>query len=144
MGGIRKLRRRTERGRYNVERLRPGRELKNMPTRKISEVLLEFAEPVTCMTQDDEHYEALLMLASICWNASFLSAEERRTILRDLVEQFRAEDALVRAVLQETVLMLIERKELLYPDDRRLIMEHRSIGEGEDSRLQVLSTQITS
>jgi hypothetical protein len=144
MGGMRKLRRRTGRERYDVERLRPCRELNDMPTRKMSGVLLEFAEPVTCAVQDDVHNERLLMLAALCWNASFLPAEEQRTILRGMVDQFRQEDTLARTVLQDTMLMLIERKEQLYPDDRRLIMKHWSIGDGENRWLQVLSTLITS
>ncbi|MFQ6036291.1 MAG: hypothetical protein ACE5NM_10685 [Sedimentisphaerales bacterium] len=135
MGGLRKLRRKSRKGRYEVEPLRQARAL---PVRKMSEVLLDFAEPFL-ETLTDEQFEAGISFAAICWNISFLPEREQRKLLRSLVDELGKSDPLARFDVEDCARMLLERRRTLFADDRRMIVNYKVIDEGDSHRLLVMS-----
>jgi len=139
MGGLRKLRRRVDRDKYTVERLWPVEYYDDPPPRKISETLLEFAEPLLGRAANDRQYEMLLALSVICWNTACLPADEREAFIWDMVEKGAGADENMRVVIKEITSMLIERKRQFYGYDRRMIVGHEFVQEGGRERLLVAS-----
>lgn len=135
MGGLRKLRRKSRKGRYEVEPLRQARAL---PVRKMSEVLLDFAEPFL-ETLTDEQFEAGINFAAVCWNISFLPQKEQQKLLRSLVDELGRSDPLARLDVEDCARMLLERRRTLFADDRRMIVNYKVIDEGDSHRLLVMS-----
>ena len=130
MGGMRKLRRKSRSTQYTVEPLRPKLPL---PLRKMSEVIVDFAEPLLNTIDDDELFEEVLSFASICWNISLLPENEQKQMAQSLVNDIGKSDILKRLKVEDDIRMLLERKKAFFADDRRMLIDFKVI-EGKDSR----------
>lgn len=105
--------------------------------RKLSEVLLEFAEPLTTMTHNAEDFATAIEIALLAWNLSFLPADERSTFLKESMgTQPNGRDALPFEA-EQCIQMLLARKQALFPDDRRIVMHHQLSGGPHDGNLVV-------
>ena len=135
MGGLRKLRRKSRKGQYEVE---PLRQDGAFPVRKMSEVLLDFAEPFL-ETLTDEQFEAGISFAAICWNISFLPERKQQKQLRRLVDELGKSDPLARFDIEDCARMLLERKRVFFADDKRMIVNYKVIDQGDSHRLLVMS-----
>jgi len=137
MGTMRKLRRKSSKEQYEVESLYP-----DLPVghRKMSEVLLDFAQPLLDTVDDDIAFETAISFAAICWNASFLPEKEKHKMLLKIVDEIGKSDALTRLEVEDCAKMLLERKKDLFADDRRMILKYKVVEEGDNQRLLVMST----
>ena len=135
MGGMRKLRRSYGK-RYKVEPLRPQESYR---ARKMSEVLLDFAEPLLNNVGCDELFEDVISFAIICWNASFLPEKEQKKIISSLVDEMAKSDVLLRLSIGSDVRMLLERKKRFFADEKRMIINYEIIEENGSRRLLAMS-----
>ena len=135
MGGMRKLRRSYGK-RYKVEPLRPQESYR---ARKMSEVLLDFAEPLLNTIDNDELFEDVISFAIICWNASFLPEKEQKKIISSLVDEMAKSDVLLRLSIGSDVRMLLERKRRFFADEKRMVVNYEIIEENGSRRLLAMS-----
>ena len=137
MNTLRKLRRKGHTPKNRLESI-PWESLP--PVRKMSEVLLEFAEPLLDAFDDDSHFRDLTAIAVFCWNLTFLSPKEREAAMNDVVDRMAGRDAFKGRGLREALRALIERKKTLYADDNRLIVNYEIVQERTGPRLLVMSS----
>jgi len=137
MGGMRKLRRRSRSTQYKVE---PLRQKQPFPLGKMSEVIIDFAEPLlNTIDDDDELFEEALRFAGICWNISFLPENERKQIAQSLVNEVGKSDIIKRLKVKDDIQMLLERKKAFFADDRRMLMDLKVFEEKGSRRLLAMS-----
>ena len=139
MSVIRKLRRSGQSRSYRLEPLRP-KEL--FLARKMSEVIMDFAQPLLDDLEDETAFESVLNFAVICWNSSFLPEKEQRKIVRDIVDELGKSDHLMRLEAESWIGFFLERKKALFPDDRRMILNYKIVEEKGHERLLVVSTLV--
>lgn len=135
MGGMRKLRRRSRSKQYEVEPLRPKQ---SFHAGKMSEVILDFAEPLLD-TIDDEVFKYAISFAVICWNISFLPEKEQQRHVRDILNGLGESDPMVRIGVEDWTRMLLERKKAFFADDRRIVVSYQVVEEEDHQRLLVTS-----
>lgn len=136
MGGMRKLRRRSRGKQYEVEPLRPQ---KSFPARKMSEVILDFAEPLLDAIDDDELFENAIGCAVVCWNLSFLTEKKQQRQVQAMVKKLDKSDLLTRFEAEDYVRMLLERKRIFFADEKRIVVNYKVVEEGDYQRLLVMS-----
>jgi len=138
MGVMRKLRRKNRDTHYEVEPLRPQQSFR---PRKMSEVLMDFAQPLLDIV-DDAGFKNVIILASLCWNLSFLSEQEQQKHLKTIVDELSKPDPLIRPELDAWARKLLQRKKALFADDRRMVVNHEVVDEKDGQRLFVISTPV--
>jgi len=121
---------------YAVEPLWPKQPL---PLGKMSEVILDFAEPLLNTIDDDELFEEVLRFAGICWNISLLPENEQKQMVQSLVNEMGKSDILKRLRVEEDIRMLLERKKVFFADDRRMLMDFKIFEEKGLRRLLAMS-----
>jgi hypothetical protein len=103
---------------------------------KMSDALVEIAEPMLESAQNEEQFRLAIGLAAMCWNLSLLPTGERSAhveqAIRKLVKPGQPTDE-VRQVVE----LLIARKEALFPDDKRAILKHRVSGSRGNANIVV-------
>ena len=137
MGTMRKLRRTSHTPKDRVE---PLRHRQPPLARKMSEVLLDFAEPLLEDIDDDENFKGVIALAALCWNCSFLPPKKQRAQLNTIVDKLGKSDQLTRLEIEDCTRMLIERKKAFFADDRRMVVNYEVVQEKDSRRLLVMST----
>jgi hypothetical protein len=107
-------------------------------TEKMSEVILRFAEPLK--DEDGMGPKALLEIAIIIWNASFMPQEMQRKALEDVVNVIPKENLEARHEMFSMVNMLLERKQRYFSQNKRLIMDYHITESAHSIYLDVMST----
>ncbi len=139
MGTLRKLRRAGHTSKNRFEFI-PW-ELSSY-VRKMSEVVLEFAEPLLEALDDDSHFKHGIAMAVFCWNLTFLPPNEQEAAMNDIVKRMAGRDVFKRVGLREAVRAMLDRKKALYADDNRLIVNCEVVKEKSGPRLLVMSSPI--
>ena len=139
MSTMRKLRRTIQGPQYKVE---PFRQEERLPGRKMSEVLLDFAEPLLDALDDDDEFKGAISFAAICWNLSFLPEKTQRKQLRSIGHQLGGSDALSTSEIEYFARILLERKKAFFADDRRMVADYEVVNEEEGDSLLVASTLV--
>ncbi len=93
------------------------------PGIKISEAVLKVCEPLLNRYKESHRIQTIASMGVMAWNISLFEKEERihaqEIILDALPEQLGGEDL---AVILDTIEILIERKERMYPHIREYIL----------------------
>ena len=104
---------------------------------KMSEALIEFIEPYRESATTEDELRKLLTMAIVAWNAALIAPAEREALIR------KTEDGLppdmrsdFRAILEPMIL----RKQQLFSDNRRAIIEYELTMRPAGPYLQVMST----
>jgi hypothetical protein len=107
-------------------------------TAKMSEVILQFAEPF----KDNNGLipRAMLEIAIILWNASFMPKEMQRKALDDVINVFPEENREARREMFLIAHMLLERKKQYFSDNQRMIMDYHITESADSIHLDVVST----
>ncbi len=104
---------------------------REMPTpedeAKMSAVILQLAEPL--MKQHGttaERAEALLMLTIAGWNKSMFPPDKQPLVEKDLINAFVPKDGSAEAVgvAVEVMDIIVERRQKLFPDLRKIIVDY--------------------
>jgi hypothetical protein len=104
---------------------------------KMSEVLEHFVEPYRECAATPAAYRSLLTTALIAWNMALLPKEEREAATRETVAAFPAE---VRSDGEEILRHLLARKETLFAQHTRAIIDFELVDTGGRLHLTVVST----
>ena len=107
-------------------------------TEKMSEVILRFAEPFK--DNDGLVPRAMLEIAIILWNASFMPSDMQRKAVDDIVNVFPRDDSEARREILRTAHMLLERKKQHFSDNKRMIMDYHITESAHSIHLDVVST----
>jgi len=125
-----------------THRVEPLRDRQPLFARKMSEVLLDFAEPVLETFDHPEDFEAMVTLAVLCWNCSLLPANEQRKSLNKVINELGKSDPTTRIEIEDCIRMLMERKKTVFANDRRMIANFEVVEERDGSRLVVMSSLV--
>ncbi|MFH1673183.1 MAG: hypothetical protein ABIF87_07140 [Pseudomonadota bacterium] len=108
---------------------------------KMSEVLQDFAAPLLNECDDDESVKKALAVAIIVWNLSLLPEKDRAEAIENLSSELAPSDnAADTALTTHYIEMMMERRQKLFPDNKRTIMNYQFSGSGKNLRLDVAST----
>jgi hypothetical protein len=107
-------------------------------TEKMSEVILRFAEPFK--DNDGLVPKAMLEIAIILWNASFMPSDMQRKAVEDVVNVFPRDNSEARRKMLLTAHMLLERKKQHISDNKRMIMDYHITESAHSIHLDVMST----
>ncbi len=109
---------------------------------KLSEVIIEFAEPLLNTATDIRQEEKALNMAVTFWNLSFQPEKDALKILKDEMVELTSENLELRQEFLDAFHMMYQRKHTHFSNDRRFILSD-SIDETPDGLyLQVSSTII--
>jgi len=136
MGGMRKLRRGRRGKQYEVEPLRPQQ---SFHSGKMSQVILDFAEPLL-NTIDDEVFEYAISFAVLCWNLSFLTEKEHQQHVRDILKGLGESDPMARFEVEDCIRMLLERKRFFFADEKRMVLSYQVVEEEDQHQHRLLVT----
>ena len=113
-----------------------------LPSQKASAALLDIAEPWLFDAEGRDARYNILMLVMTAWNLSLIPVEERKARLREIVEKVLegADDDLGAVAEFEAVIgELVSRKLLLYPLDRRFLLNLDLVETSDGYRVNVMS-----
>ena len=112
---------------------------------KMSAVVLQLAEPLLKQHgKTPQQAEAIIMLTIAAWNKSMFPPDKQPLIEKDLIDSFvpkdgNAEDAGVAVQIMD---MVVERRERLFPDLRKIIVDYECSIAGGRLTLEVGSAPI--
>ena len=107
----------------------------------MSEILLDFAKPLfTGIDKESDAFDTAVGIAITVWNISQAPEEVQDSLLDELLDRVTEDDPSAADELQETVALLLERKQQLYPDNKRIILDFKIIRHGSHRHLDVVST----
>lgn len=119
------------------------------PTHKASAALIDVADILTDDEDDRETRHLCLMTAMVAWNLSLLSVEERKEEMHRFFnempefrvggEHFCDKDEHI-SHFEDVMAQLISRKILLYPFDRRWLLNLDLVETSDGYRVNVAST----
>ena len=101
---------------------------------KMSEVIEDFAEPLLSRAESPEDVKTALLVAMTAWNYSLLDEEAKAE--PDNPHLKLLADPNARSIFDS----LLERKRLLFPDNRRAIIDFELIPNGTEYQFNVVST----
>jgi hypothetical protein len=105
--------------------------VKRRTGRKVSEVLMEFAQPWLDETRNDNETRAIIGMAVLAWNMALISEPKRwEGVSHELDETLREAG---KAILKK----MITRKLSLYSDEHRLILDYEITGTGDNLTVNV-------
>jgi len=106
--------------------------VKRRAGRKVSEVLMEFAEPWLDEARNDDQRRAVIGMAVLAWNMASFPEPERWEGMSPEFAQELGEP--VKAVLKD----MIARKLGLNPEETRSILDYAITGNGDNMRVDVV------
>jgi hypothetical protein len=108
---------------------------------KMSDVLERFAEPYLDFAETAEDYRKLFTVAALAWNAAFLPPSEQEKMVDDILgARVPADSGELKKGLTEIVGALIARKQALFADNTRKIVNLELTETASGFHLSVAST----
>jgi hypothetical protein len=106
--------------------------------RKMSDVLVDFAQPLLDTARSEDDFRLAIMIAAACWNLSLLPESERSAPLQQLTSSEMFKPGLEASQeLERHMRALVARKEALFPDDKRVILDYQVSGGPRDGYVEV-------
>ena len=112
---------------------------------RMSAVILQVAEPLLKQHgKTPQRAEAIIMLTIAGWNKSMFPPDKQPLIEKDLIDSFvpkegKAEDVGVAVQIMDTV---VARRERLFPDLRKIVVDYKCSISGGGLTLEVRSAPI--
>jgi hypothetical protein len=107
---------------------------------KMSEVIIEFADPLLREAQTEKAYEISIAMAVTCWNLAIMPENKHEELISEITRTSTSEH--YRKDTESVVRMFIERKKLLFSHIRKIVVNHSiQFSEGK-MMLNVASTYI--
>jgi len=137
MSVARKLKRKN---RQNHARLELLRHKEFFPARKMSEVILDFAEPLLDEgTEQLECFDAAIAFAIVCWNISFMTLKKQQKMLQKFLNEFPSYRSKLGKAVEDMAQILINRKKTFFAGERRMVAGYRIVEGKRGPRLLVAS-----
>lgn len=116
----------------------------NLPTaNKLSAVILEFIKPLSERIDNDEMNKSMIQFGILVWNISLFPMEDREkqkdSIIKRLVKDKQIEDE-----FNEIYDYLIFRKDTLFKNDRRFVVDYVITEHENNFNLTIGSTKLIS
>ena len=111
--------------------------------KEMSEVLVDFAEPLLENINDESAggFDEAIAFAALCWNLALLSSAEQRAHLREALNAMTGSHLFERRGIEQSIQMLLNRKKTLFADYRRLIVDYENTDAGNGSHvLELVAT----
>ena len=106
-------------------------------TQKMSEVIVDFAEPLLRDAPDAESEKAAIAFAIICWNMAILKETgDERAVEETLAGAAGKAGKEFRRFAKE----MMERKQTFFADNNKIILDYQFTEEAEGYHLYVVST----
>ena len=105
----------------------------------VSEALGQLIEPYSHETDSLDTFKALVAIGAIAWNFASLPEVERD---KDLTDSMRELDVPDPKMLQRLLQALIQRKQRLFPHDRRMIVHYEVVTTPAGYHLTVASARL--
>ena len=114
----------------------------NINKEKMSEELLDFARPLLdhCDDDEDETFRKMLAFAMCAWNMALVPRRTRDKMLTDTMNTICGSDLECRKFVEYHLTLLEKRKNELYPDNHRFIMDIEVRCDRKNRRIFVAST----
>jgi hypothetical protein len=104
----------------------------------VSDAILKIIAPYRDAAQDYESFHKLVVLACIAWNAAILPAKQREGMLAHISKLMPNQQS--REDFTKIVKELMKRKNKLYPNVNRMIIEFKVTERKNDFHIAVAST----
>ncbi len=111
----------------------------NTQQEKMSEVFLEFAEPLIDECENEKTFYNALQICAVAWNSSFLSPEERNKLIDESFNKY-INDNNEREIAKEILSKMLERKEKKFQNIKRMIMDFQISYKDGQRHLYVISS----
>ena len=105
----------------------------------ISDAISKIIEPYRKAATDYDSFYKLVMLACVAWNACILPAQDRASMLQDMLATLPL-DTRTRTDFMGTINSLMERKKRLFPHVSRMVVKFKVTDQGNDFHIAVAST----
>jgi hypothetical protein len=110
---------------------------------RMSAVVLQLAEPLLKQHgKTPQRAEAIIMLTIAAWNKSMFPPDKQLLVEKDLIDSFVPKDGNAEDVAVGVVDMMVKRRERLFPDLRKIIVNYKCIISGGRLTLEVSSAPI--
>ena len=106
-------------------------------TQKMSEVILDFAEPLLRDAPDLESEKTAIAFAIICWNIAILKETGDEKVVEETLGAAGDEAG---KELRRFAKEMMERKQSFFADNKKLILDYQFTEEPEGFHLYVVST----
>src|SRR5680860_335610 len=132
------IKKKKKKKRSNKKRLNKN----NLPTaNKLSAVILEFVKPLSERIDNDEMNKSMIQFGILVWNISLFPIEDREkqkdSIIKRLVKDKQIEDE-----FNEIYDYLIFRKDTLFKNDRRFVVDYVITEHENNFNLTIGSTKL--
>ncbi len=111
-----------------------------VPTSKLSEVVLDYAEPLINVAGENE--EKAIRFSVTLWNASLLQKHKALEIIEPSLDGMANGDQLLKEEFYSMFEMMYNRKQKLFSNDKRFIVNYSLEENKEGFYLQVASTPL--
>lgn len=112
---------------------------------RMSEVLQDFAEPLLRESGTDAEVKDAIKFSILVWNVSLFPAPERENMVEMLIKQVSNPDQPEHTEsVKYYVNMLLKRKEEMFPDINRAVIDCQFSGSGSKLRFDVASNLSSS
>ena len=125
--------------RIRIQAAREGREvvLDTSNTLKLSEVIIHYASPLLESTEPGEDRERALIVAITLWNLAMVPESDRQRIIDSTFSKIYGKD--YPPDFDQVLEYFLERKQRLYPDINRVILDYDYVQTPEGYHLNVVS-----
>mgnify|MGYP001823540635 CR=1 FL=1 len=113
-------------------------------TNKLSAVILEYAEPLINVADESELEERAIRMSITLWNASLLPKQKALETIEPALDDMANGDQLLKSEFYTTFEMMYKRKQSLFSNDKRFIVDYTLEENDESFNLQVASTPLKS
>jgi hypothetical protein len=107
---------------------------------KMSDILMEFAEPLLKDCDNDQEIEKAISMAVVSWNVALMPKTEQVDARKKILDTLDPGDSAGRQAVMEIVDYLIYRKQTVYASNQRLIVNYKISKPDGEIRLIVAST----
>lgn len=107
---------------------------------KMSEVLEAFAEPYLEFATSHSQREKIFSIAIIAWNAAIMPEQERQLIIDQTMTEGLKGDLQAQKDTKDIIDEMIVRKQQLFADNQRYIIDFQLQDSGKQFHLSVAST----
>ena len=109
---------------------------------KLSKVILDYAKPLTDTADGSEVEERAIRMSVTLWNASLFPKEKALEIIEPVLNEMANGDQLLKEEFYTMFEMMYKRKQSLFSDDKRFVVDYQLEENNEGFILQVASTTI--
>ncbi len=108
---------------------------------KMSEVIINFAQPLLDAAQTDEEHRMAIAMAITIWNASLLPDKDQKNFIKEFSNCIQALASYQKTLDESNQIIsyFLERKKIYFPDIKRMILNYDCIKTPQGFHLNVVS-----